>query len=772
MSIPSFRSMRARLIAMTLVILLVVVSLLTTVFARRAAEVLNERWSAQLGQFVEQSLKLLSAFSHSDAAQVTAWTSQPLLRSLAATPAMASILRAGIDAQFDKTLAASPWIADIQMIGDGRVVYSRRDLAATFDESLWVEAVAALPEQRLAALDLQAYGAATVVLVWKSAAVADVVPAKHLVIFYDMALLSRQLFADQSFDGSGFVSLTAPLGGRLRLALPAAAIDPALAALESGSLPWATTAAVPPLWSDLVLRAARLSPGDIGVIAVLPVATVQEPVRRFVHLAVGFGALAAGLGLLITLLFAEAISRPIRRLTAKVQDFSHGDLAVRVDETRRDELGTLARTFNGMAARLERRTRELNRNVALLAILEQENRAIARALSTAELLGQVETAVLHLSRELQCRVEIYQPLLTSVSDDAARSWLEISSASGHRRRLAWPLSNATIVADDMVLFPCMSSGLGATSPHGLIVIGVERREGSAGGAGVAEERAAIDRIFRAFALAIHGALQTIANLELIREHARTQGEIEAAQAVQEALLPQSLPTERVRISASYKPANYIGGDWYGNYYDEQSRVLYFYIGDITGHSFSSALLTGVVYGSIHAANAYFSREHTHSDTEEHLSNLALTLNSVVRASGHGRLMMTFMAIALSLDTGELLCLNAGHRPALRVRHSSGRAVESITGQPSPMLGLDDHPQYVCRRYQVDPDDIICMYTDGLVENLVGRGQGLRWRQLRECLTSADDVDQVKDSILAATHNLWDGMQPEDDTTLLLFKWTG
>ncbi|HEV3332546.1 MAG TPA: ATP-binding protein [Bryobacteraceae bacterium] len=50
---------------------------------------------------------------------------------------------------------------------------------------------------------------------------------------------------------------------------------------------------------------------------------------------------------------AYYLSRPVRKLKQAVERFGEGDLSARVNSTRRDELGELARTFDRMADRIE-----------------------------------------------------------------------------------------------------------------------------------------------------------------------------------------------------------------------------------------------------------------------------------------------------------------------------------------------------------------------------------------------------------------------------------
>ena len=60
-----------------------------------------------------------------------------------------------------------------------------------------------------------------------------------------------------------------------------------------------------------------------------------------------------GLGVALCYLLAWNFTSPLRKLQRTVDHFGRGDLSVRAEAKRRDELGDLARTFNQMADRIE-----------------------------------------------------------------------------------------------------------------------------------------------------------------------------------------------------------------------------------------------------------------------------------------------------------------------------------------------------------------------------------------------------------------------------------
>jgi signal transduction histidine kinase len=106
----------------------------------------------------------------------------------------------------------------------------------------------------------------------------------------------------------------------------------------------------------------------------------------------------AALGLWLYL--RQAILRPVLRVTAATETVAAGDLTARVPAKREDELGTLARAFNGMTAALQRNREELDKRTV---DLERSNRELEQyaqiashdlqaPLSTISMLAQLLSA--------------------------------------------------------------------------------------------------------------------------------------------------------------------------------------------------------------------------------------------------------------------------------------------------------------------------------------------------------------------------------------------
>jgi phosphoserine phosphatase RsbU/P len=182
--------------------------------------------------------------------------------------------------------------------------------------------------------------------------------------------------------------------------------------------------------------------------------------------------------------------------------------------------------------------------------------------------------------------------------------------------------------------------------------------------------------------------------ETNRDRATLAGEILAAQQIQRALVPASLPTAPgFKIEAVFQPAHDVGGDFY------RCRVLpnggqRILIGDVSGKGAAAAMTGAVLLGA--------------SEGHETESTAALLhhLNRVLNITG-----LAGFATCLCLDVdsdGQVRYANAGHLAPYR-------AGEECLSEPGLPLGLLQEAVYPETALRLDPGDTLTLLTDGVVE---------------------------------------------------------
>ena len=229
-----------------------------------------------------------------------------------------------------------------------------------------------------------------------------------------------------------------------------------------------------------------------------------------------------------------------------------------------------------------------------------------------------------------------------------------------------------------------------------------------------------------------------------------------AEALQRSLLPDRLPTiDGITTAARYQPAgphSEVGGDWYDVLRLSEGRVG-IVIGDVMGRGIQAATVMGQLRNGLRALAI--------RDTNP-IETLHV-LNQLITSEHDDTRFATLLYAVLDPQQGSLTITNAGHCPPLI--HRNGRT-QILDHQPGPPIGSVVDPQWKSISYDVQADDIVVAYTDGLIETR-GRSiqEGLDLLAGHPALALADP-DAVCDALLASLKSPYDD---EDDTALVAIK---
>ena len=118
----------------------------------------------------------------------------------------------------------------------------------------------------------------------------------------------------------------------------------------------------------------------------------EENANRAILQFVIAGAAALLLGVLMTVFLSLMIARPLKAMAGAAERIANGDLTVQVaTETRRDEVGTLARSFSKMVANLQQVNRNITEGVNVLTTSSSQISASTTELAASS--TQTATAV-------------------------------------------------------------------------------------------------------------------------------------------------------------------------------------------------------------------------------------------------------------------------------------------------------------------------------------------------------------------------------------------
>lgn len=262
-------------------------------------------------------------------------------------------------------------------------------------------------------------------------------------------------------------------------------------------------------------------------------------------------------------------------------------------------------------------------------------------------------------------------------------------------------------------------------------------------------------------LSSHAAI-AIENAKLHEEtkiKERMQKELEIAYEIQTSLLPQSYPdVPGLEIFARSIPAAQVGGDFY-NFIPLSPRRIGIAIGDVIGKSVPAALYMSATHSTLETLLA----------VKENLTpqEVIVTLNSLFCKKSRGSKFVTFCYGIIDLELGLFTFSNAGHNYPILLRQGRCREIE-CTG---PALGMFDGEQFESNQVSLEANDVIILYTDGIVESLNSVRTMFGFEQLTTTIQTADasTADSLGISILDKVSRHSEGGPQFDDMTLLCFK---
>ncbi|HAV22899.1 MAG TPA: hypothetical protein DCX46_05280 [Bacteroidetes bacterium] len=245
------------------------------------------------------------------------------------------------------------------------------------------------------------------------------------------------------------------------------------------------------------------------------------------------------------------------------------------------------------------------------------------------------------------------------------------------------------------------------------------------------------------------------------EHERTTKELQIAAQIQQRLIPKTLPViAGYETAASALPSKAIGGDFYDVVPIEKSIVV-FAIADVSGKGIPAALLVSTLHASFRA----------YLESSIGLVELARKLNDLVHDNSPEEQYITFFLMALDTVSHKISYVNAGHCFPLIRRRSDGSFLElQASGLP---LGLMRDMGYELGTVNIEPGDVLTMYTDGITEAINSKDEQFEECRLKSALSGAAGKPAVDvHARIVSDLSAFVGTTPAaDDATIVILKRT-
>jgi serine phosphatase RsbU (regulator of sigma subunit)/predicted ester cyclase len=240
------------------------------------------------------------------------------------------------------------------------------------------------------------------------------------------------------------------------------------------------------------------------------------------------------------------------------------------------------------------------------------------------------------------------------------------------------------------------------------------------------------------------------------ERERIEQELKVARSIQQASLPEEVPTlEGWQISPYYQPAREVGGDFYDFHLLSEGR-LGLVVGDATGKGVPAALVMSSTRSMLRAL----------ARASNSPGEVLEQVNDLLVSDVPPNMFVTCFYAILDPKSATLSYANAGHDlPYLR----HGDEAEELRARGMP-LGLMSGMSYEEGEASLRQEDDVLFYSDGLVEAHDPKGEMFGFPRLRALVAQHAEERSLGNLLLEELYSfVGEGWEQEDDITLLTLR---
>ena len=248
---------------------------------------------------------------------------------------------------------------------------------------------------------------------------------------------------------------------------------------------------------------------------------------------------------------------------------------------------------------------------------------------------------------------------------------------------------------------------------------------------------------------------------MIIEKSVMESELQVASVIQRSLLPglsESYPGRKeFDVKGSIEPAKTVGGDFYDVFFADSNHVA-FIIADVSGKGIPAALFMAA--GKTILQNCV-------RDIKD-LPEAVATANNSLCSRNDAEMFITAWIGILDFNTGELNFVSAGHNPPVLI---SEKGPSLLKFKNSFILGGMENVKYTQQTIHLNKDDVLLLYTDGIVEAENSKKELYGEARMLECLKDAAGLEtgEVMSKLKQSVEEFVNGHTQHDDMTMLCIK---
>jgi phosphoserine phosphatase RsbU/P len=233
-------------------------------------------------------------------------------------------------------------------------------------------------------------------------------------------------------------------------------------------------------------------------------------------------------------------------------------------------------------------------------------------------------------------------------------------------------------------------------------------------------------------------------------------EMEIARQVQRKLFPQKLPkVKTLEYAGGCHQARAVGGDYY-DFVGLGTERIGLVLADVAGKGMSAALLMANLQASIRSQ---------YSVASENLPQILESVNRLFYENSEPNRYTTLFAGSYDGAVRRLRYVNCGHNPPLLLRQDG-----SVEGLPATatVLGLFEQWQCSTNEVQLQPGDLLVLYSDGVTEASNEREEEFGESRLIQVLKANGSLETsaLLTKLLEDVHTFSAGKQSDDVTAIV------
>jgi serine phosphatase RsbU (regulator of sigma subunit)/anti-sigma regulatory factor (Ser/Thr protein kinase) len=238
-----------------------------------------------------------------------------------------------------------------------------------------------------------------------------------------------------------------------------------------------------------------------------------------------------------------------------------------------------------------------------------------------------------------------------------------------------------------------------------------------------------------------------------RERERVEQELRVAQLIQQQYLPHDLPKlSGWHVSAFYRPAREVGGDFY-DFIELPGNKVGIVVGDVTDKGVPAALVMATTHSLLRAEAPRLVEP----------AKVLERINELLVPDMPPKMFVTCLYAVLDYETGKLQFANAGHNVPY-VSTESGVVELRARGMP---LGLLEGMSYEEKETVLEPGQNVLLHSDGLAEAHDPTGDMFGFPRLQEAMAAGASYERLIDELLTELDQFTGAdWEQEDDITLV------